>query len=189
MIAMALYFSAAVTIALACADDAHAIPCRFGRDTERLQAVGHHLYAVALLDAQFPGPAKPSFAAGAGGGDEQRGKFVDGKRHEAAWNGDAAQIGMTHANVGDRLAAKLAFVQQRNVRTHHAQDLDDPGARRIDPDIEQHDVGAGRNAGADHEKGRRRNISRNLDARPGEPRPSSDASASAFALHRISECP
>ena len=79
----------------------HAVGQYFRFDPQRMQAVGHDLNAVTFLDAQLFGTGHHGFAASTGGGHEDRGKLIDGQRHEVLGNDGALQRARMHLDVGN----------------------------------------------------------------------------------------
>jgi len=103
------------------------------------------------------GAAHHRASLGAAGCDEQRRKLVDRQRDEFGRNfGCLAAGDRANAQIGDGLAARLALRDDFDVRPHSPQDLQAAGARRIDGDVLEHEVGARRDRRAHQEERRRR---------------------------------
>ena len=64
---------------------------------------------------------------------------------------------------GDRFADRTGQRFDLDVGAHALQDVDDPGAGRVDPDPVDHDLGTGNDRGGNEEEGGRGNVGRNLD--------------------------
>ena len=111
--------------------------------------VGHHRQAIALLDAQLRARRVTSVSPlRAGGGNEEHRKLVDRQRHQRLGHRDAAQRGWRAprcrrpARLGTGAAARV----HADVGAHQPQQLEQPGARRIDADVaqQQRPLGAAR---------------------------------------------
>ena len=123
---------------------------------------------VAFLDAQLGEPAHDRAPSGAGRGDGEDRIFVDHPRRPLGGNVGAGQRAGADTDVGHRLAALLALVQQRDVGAHLAQAFEKAGAQRVDADAFDGHVGARHDQRGDQRKGRRGRIARHDDRRRRE---------------------
>ena len=101
--------------------DAHAVRRAARVDPQPTQAGGHHLEAVALLEAQLSGALHPCFTVGTGCRHKQRGEFIDRERHELGRQRNAAQPGAPHREIRYRLGARLAAPGDLDAPSHQAQ--------------------------------------------------------------------
>ena len=93
----------------------------------------------------------------------------------------------TTRDIGDRLAAHLAKVLQSDIAAHQLEDVDHTGTSRVDPYMLEHDLRARRNAGRDHEEGRRGDIRRHLDMGATQLVPRLDDRGASFDRYRVAE--
>ena len=76
---------------------------------------------------------------------------------------DALQLAGIDLDIRDRLAAGLPGRMDADVGAHQAQDVDDPGPRRVEADPADHESLTGRQRTGDEEEGRRGNVARHFD--------------------------
>ena len=89
--------------------------------------------------------------------------IIDGAR--SAGTRTPFKRGSAHADIGDRLAAFLTLVQKCNVAAHLLKCRVEAGARRIDEDTFDRDVGAGNDQRGSCQERRRGRVARNHEYR------------------------
>src|SRR5208282_4801831 len=153
--------------------DAHAATVETARDRRE---------TVAFLDAELGEPAHDRATAGAGGGDREDRVFVDHPRRPLRGDVCAGQNPGASAQIGDRLAPLVAFVQQGEVSPHLTQTFEEPSAQWVDTDALDRDFRARNDQRRDQWKGCRGRVARYGDRHRGELRVALDGDALAAAF-------
>ena len=134
-----------------------AVVSRLDRNATGLEAGDDGGQAVALLDAQLGEPVHHRRALGEGGGDREHRVFVDHRRRARRRHLDALERPGADVNVGDRFAAFLALVAERDIGAHFGKRRQQATAQRVDADALDGQRRARRDQPGDHEeRGRRR---------------------------------
>ena len=132
---------------------------------EHLEAARHGRDTVTFLHTQFFGAGDERFAFCARGGNEQRRELVDRQRHEPLRDARALEPRRPHLDVGHGLPAKVAVVDQAQVRAHQRQHFQDAGTRRVHADISNRERLACAEARCHQEECRGRDIARHANVR------------------------
>ncbi len=109
-----------------------------------------------------------------GRGDEEHRKLVDRQRHQRLGHLDAAQRGSCaprcRRSARRRAVARCRARMHADVGAHQPQQLEQPGARRIDADVAQQQAALGRQAAGHQEECRGGEIRRHRDRRAARAR-------------------
>ena len=132
--------------------DDEAVRRRLDRGAHRREHRHHRLDAVRLLHDQLLRLPNHRGSVGEAAKQGDKRQLVDGPRNLAALHRHAAQRGGAHHEVGHGFAARLAFFLQLDGGAHPPEDIEQAGARRVDADPLDVELGVGV-AGAQHEPG------------------------------------
>jgi len=132
-------------------------------DAVELEAVGDGRKAVGLLDAQFVEAVHHGRTFGKGGRDREHRILVDHRRGALFRHGDALQLRIADAEVGDVLAAGEARVHDFDIGAHFLQRQDQAGAGRVHQHVENGDVGSRHEQRRDQREGGGGRIARDVD--------------------------
>lgn len=145
------------------AGDDQAVLALFQRGASGGERARHDRKAVRFLDAQFVEPTCRRHTLGNRGGDEQGGELVDHARRHGGVDFDALERGVAHMQVGNRLAANVAFVELLDLAAHCNEYVDKASARGIEAHVLDHDIAARRDERGNEEEGCRGGVARDLD--------------------------
>ena len=144
--------------------DAQVVAVDLDPRAECAQAGGRPGDPVGLLVAELAGAADDGRAVGGGRGEAQDRDLVDGGGHVRRTEVDGAQARRPHGQVGQRLAdavvGRVVVGSLLDVGAHRAQDVDDRATGRVDPDVEDRELGVGMDRPGDQPEGRGRDVAR-----------------------------
>ena len=135
-----------------------------------------------FLDAQFLQSAHHGRAFGKGGGDGEDRIFVDHGRRARRRHLDAAQSAGANAQIGDVLAAFVAFLEPLDASAHLAERREKAGAQRIHHHAAEDHFRAGHDQSGDQRKCRRRRIGGDRDRPRRQFRLAGERDAAAIAI-------
>ena len=142
------------------AGDHQAVRLRRNIGAEPAQLAGQDRHAVGLLQPQLGRVANHRLPRGQTGGHRQHRQLIDGAGNDGAADQDPAQGAGAHGHRPHGLSPFFAFVPHLHARAHHAQDIQYPGACRVDADVRHRHLGTGHERAGDEEVRGRGEVSR-----------------------------
>ena len=120
--------------------------------------------AVGLLLAQLLRATQTTLASSHRGDQRIERQLVHEGRHLPRLDRSGHELRVRDAEVGNRLAAGRAPVEDRDARAHPLQHVQEPRSRRVDADAGQDQLGSGQQGGSGEERGGSREVSRHVHA-------------------------
>ena len=94
--------------------------------------------AVGFLNPQLAGIAHGQPVVAGGPEHRQRRDFVDQRRGQRTFDHPASHRRGLHAKIANQLASHLVYFEDRDLRSHRNQKIEQRGARRIQADAVDH---------------------------------------------------